>query len=61
MDRPRWQVERGFKRLKSIAGIDALPALDPDLARTWLLAHLSAAVLTDAIAIDIVGFPPSAA
>jgi IS4 transposase len=61
MDRPRWQVERGFKRLKSIAGIDALPALDPDLARTWLLAHLIAAVLTDEIAIDTVGFPPSAA
>jgi hypothetical protein len=60
MYRNRWQVELGFKRLKSIGGIDALPALDPDLARTWLLAHLIAAVLTDEIAIEIVGFPPSA-
>lgn len=59
MYRNRWQVELGFKRLKSIAGIDALPALDPELARTWLLAHLIAAVLTDEIAIEIVGFPPS--
>lgn len=59
MYRNRWQVELGFKRLKSIAGIDALPALDPGLARTWLLAHLIAAVLTDEIAIEIVGFPPS--
>lgn len=60
MYRNRWQVELGFKRLKSIGGIDALPAFDPDLARTWLLAHLIAAVLTDEIAIEIVGFPPSA-
>ena len=60
MYRNRWQVELGFKRLKSIGGIDALPALDPDLARTWLLAHLIAAVLTDEIAIAIVGFPPRA-
>jgi len=59
--RNRWQIELGFKRLKSIGGIDALPATDPDLARTWLLAHLIAAVLTDEIAIEIVGFPPSAA
>jgi len=59
--RNRWQVELGFKRLKSIGGIDALPAVDPDLARTWLLAHLIAAVMTDEIANEIVGFPPSAA
>jgi Transposase DDE domain len=60
MYRHRWQIELGFKRLKSIGGIDALPAFDPELARTWLLAHLIAAVLTDEIAIEIVGFPPSA-
>jgi len=56
--RGRWQIEVAFKRIKSIAGIDRLPALDPGLARTWLLAHLIAAVLTDEIAIEIVGFPP---
>jgi hypothetical protein len=59
--RGRWQIELAFKRIKSIAGIDTLPALDLGLARTWLLAHLLAAVLTDEIAIEIVGFPPSAA
>ncbi len=59
--RGRWQIEVAFKRIKSIAGIDRLPAFDPRLARTWLLAHLIAAVLTDEIAIEIVGFPPSAA
>ena len=57
--RDRWQVELGFKRLKTLGGIDRLPALDPELARTWLLAHLIAAVLTDEIATGIVGFPPS--
>jgi hypothetical protein len=58
--RNRWQVELGFKRLKTIGGLDKLPASDPALARTWLLAHLIAAVLTDEIANEIVGFPPSA-
>lgn len=59
MYRDRWQIELGFKRLKTLGGIGALPASDPALARTWLLAHLIAAVLTDEIASEIVGFPPS--
>ena len=57
--RQRWQVELGFKRLKTIGGIDQLPATNPALARTWLLAHLIAAVLTDELACRLVGFPPS--
>ena len=57
MYRDRWQVELGFKRLKTSSGINRLPALDPELARTWLLAHLIAAVLSDEIATEIVGFP----
>jgi len=40
-------------------GLDKLPSADPVLARTWLLAHLIAAVLTDDLAHEIVGFPPS--
>jgi hypothetical protein len=59
--RNRWQIEIAFKRLKTIGGIDKLPASDPALARTWLLAHLIAAVITDEIANEIVGFSPSAA
>jgi Transposase DDE domain len=54
----RWQVEIGFKRCKTLGGIDALPAADPDLARTWLLAHLIAAVLIDDLVNEIVAFPP---
>jgi hypothetical protein len=57
--RARWQVELSFKRLKTLGGIDALPSADPRLARTWLLAHLIVAVLTDELASQIVDFPPS--
>ena len=56
----RWQVEIGIKRLKTLGRLDELPSADPTLARTWLLAHLIAAVLTDDLANEIVGFPPSA-
>lgn len=45
--RMRWQVELAFKRLKSLGGFDALRASDARLARTWLLAHLIAAVLIE--------------
>lgn len=58
MYRNRWQIELGFKRLKTIGGLDTLPATDPALARTWLLAHLIVAVLTDEISNETVGFPP---
>jgi hypothetical protein len=57
-DRDRWQVEIGFKRLKTLGRMDELPSADPVLARTWLLAHLIAAVLTDDLANEIVGFSP---
>ena len=57
MYRNRWQIELGFKRLKTIAGLDKLPATDPALARTWLLAQLIVAVPTDEISIETVGFP----
>ena len=57
--RDRWQVEIGFKRLKTLGRLDELPSSDPALARTWLLAQLIAAVLTDDLANEIVGFPPS--
>jgi hypothetical protein len=58
--RDRWQVEIGFKRLKTLGRLDELPSADPVLARTWLLAHLIAAVLTDDLANEMVGFSPSA-
>jgi len=32
----RWQIALGFKRLKSLIGVDKLPARGSDLARAWL-------------------------
>jgi len=56
--RSRWQVELGFKRLKSLGGADGLRASDPALARSWLLAHLVGAVLTEEFASQIAGLSP---
>jgi IS4 transposase len=56
--RMRWQIELAFKRLKSIGGIAALPASDPRLARSWLLAHLIAAVLIETSLGEDLAFPP---
>jgi hypothetical protein len=60
--RARWQIELGFKRLKSLGDLDGLRAADPELARTWLLAQLIAAVLSEDLASQLAGFsPPSPA
>lgn len=59
--RARWQVELGFKRLKSLGDLDGLRAADPDLARTWLLAQLIAAVLSEDLASQLAGFSPQSA
>lgn len=56
----RWQIEIAFKRLKSQLHIDRLPAKDPDLARTWLLAHIIAALLIEDHADQALDIPPSA-
>ena len=45
--RLRWQIEIAFKRLKSLLHIDRLEAKDPELIRTWLLAHIIAALLIE--------------
>ena len=45
--RIRWQVELLFKRLKSLLNLDGLRAQDPDLAQTYLLGKLLAALLLD--------------
>ena len=48
--RLRWQVELSFKRWKSLAGLDALPAHDPRLARAWIHARLILTVLAEDLA-----------
>lgn len=50
MYRTRWQIELAFKRLKSILHLDQLKSRDPALARSWILAHLIAAVMLEEVA-----------
>ena len=56
--RMRWQVELAFKRLKSLGGFAELQASDPRLARSWLLAHLIAAVLIETSLGEALDSPP---
>ncbi|MEA2803682.1 MAG: hypothetical protein QOE49_3777 [Rhodospirillaceae bacterium] len=56
----RWQIEIAFKRLKSLLHIDQLEAKDPDLVRTWLLAHIIAALLIEDHADEALDSSPSA-
>ena len=58
--RLRWQVELAFKRLKSLLGLDRLPAKSAALARSWLLAHLIVALLIEDTAREFLDLPPSA-
>ena len=58
--RLRWQIEIAFKRLKSLLHIDRLEAKDPDLVRTWLLAHIIAALLIEDHADEALDSSPSA-
>ena len=45
--RLRWQIELAFKRMKSLAGLDGVPAKNPDLARAWIYARLIAVLLAE--------------
>jgi Transposase DDE domain len=38
--RARWRIEMAFKRLKSLIGLGGPPGQDPQVAKTWILAHL---------------------
>jgi hypothetical protein len=59
--RLRWQIELAFKRLKSGLGIDALPARDSQLARSWIAAYLIFGLLIDEAVADGLAFPPCVA
>jgi len=43
----RWQIELGFKRLKSIIGLGHLPKKDPASARAWLHGKLLTSLLVE--------------
>lgn len=57
--RIHWQVELAFKRLKSLLHLGRLPAKDNALARSWIYAHLIAALLIDDMTQDLLDSPPS--
>ena len=60
--RLRWQIELAFKMLKSAFQMRDVPAKDPRLARTWILANLVAALLAHLLADAIEqAIPPSEA
>jgi hypothetical protein len=56
--RLRWRIELAFKRLKSLLSIDRLPAKDEKLARSWILAHLIAALLIEDLSPELRDSPP---
>jgi hypothetical protein len=43
----RWQIELGFKRMKSILGLGHLPKKDPATARAWLHGKLLTSLLVE--------------
>ena len=55
----RWQIELAFKRFKSLAGLDMLPAKKPELARAWIYARLIVAIIAEQIAGQVPDFSPS--
>ncbi len=57
--RLRWQIELAFKRLKSLAHLDQLPARKPALARSWIAAKLIIAALIGLTIQEFLEFPPS--
>jgi hypothetical protein len=46
----RWQIELAFKRFKSLAGLDLLPAKTSELARAWIYAKLIVTIIAEQIA-----------
>ena len=46
----RWQIELAFKRMKSLAGLAALPAKRPELAQAWIYAKLIVVLLAEHLA-----------
>jgi hypothetical protein len=55
----RWQIELAFKRMKSLAGLAALPAKKPELAQAWIYARLIVILLAEQIAGQAPDSPPS--
>jgi hypothetical protein len=57
----RWQLELTFKQMKSLAGLDALAAKKPELARAWIYARLIVFLIAERSAGQVPDSSPSAA
>lgn len=56
----RWQIELAFKRMKSLAGLDALAAKKPELAQAWIFARLIVFLIAERGAGQAPDSPPCA-
>ena len=54
----RWQIECGFKRLKSLLDLDGLQAMEARLCRTYLYCKLIGALLLERLASSWASFSP---
>ena len=55
--RLRWRIELGFKRLKSLIGLNGPPGTDEASARAYILAHLLMLLLLEPL-VDALEDPP---
>lgn len=56
--RARWQVELGFKRLKSLFDAGTAPNRDPEAVRSWIYAKLLAVLLMERLGEEARLFSP---
>jgi hypothetical protein len=56
--RVRWQVELGFKRLKSLFDAGSAPNRDPEAVRSWIYAKLLAVLLIERLGEEARLFSP---
>lgn len=54
----RWQIELEFKRLKGIVGLSDLPVYSDDSCRVQLLSKILAALITEELMRNAMGFSP---
>jgi hypothetical protein len=59
--RLRWRIELGFKRLKSLIGLNGPPGIDERSARPYLLAHLLFILLLEPLVDELEDSPRWAA
>jgi hypothetical protein len=55
--RLRWRIELGFKRLKSLIGLNGPPATDERSARPYILAHLLVILLLEPLVDELEASP----